>query len=89
MDFSGSRVARVSWPSAEGASSESLNRHALALEPDASIFTEALEITDGELLEFLACDLDPTEADPEFREKLKEELWEMVEDGRLGQRRDH
>ncbi|MBW2422892.1 MAG: hypothetical protein JRG86_01495 [Deltaproteobacteria bacterium] len=82
-------MARVSWPTAEVASNESLNQHALALEPDASLFTEALEITDGELLEFLACDLDPTEADPEFREQLKEELWEMVEGGRLGQRRDH
>ena len=38
---------------------------------------------DPELLEFLASDLDPVPVDPEFRERLREELWEMVlDDGR-------
>ena len=35
---------------------------------------------DPELLEFLASDLDPIPANPEFRERLREELWEMVVD---------
>ena len=35
---------------------------------------------DPELLEFLASDLDPVPVNPEFRERLREELWEMVLD---------
>ena len=33
---------------------------------------------EAELLEFLAADVDPVPADPVFRERLREELWEMV-----------
>ncbi|MCR9097358.1 MAG: hypothetical protein NXI30_24330 [bacterium] len=33
---------------------------------------------EAELLEFLAADVDPVPADPAFRERLREELWEMV-----------
>lgn len=47
------------------------------------------EVTEEELLEFLAADLDPVPADPVFQEKLRDELWEMVEDGRAGRRSDH
>ena len=36
-----------------------------------------------ELLDFLAADIDPVPADPVFRERLREELWSMVVDGRL------
>lgn len=35
---------------------------------------------DPELLEFLASDLDPVPVNPEFRERLREELWEVVLD---------
>ena len=35
---------------------------------------------DPELLEFLASDLDPVPVNPEFRERLREELWEVVID---------
>ena len=35
---------------------------------------------DPGLLEFLASDLDPVPVNPEFRERLREELWEMVLD---------
>ena len=39
---------------------------------------------DAELLDFLAADLDPVPADPAFRERLREELWEMVVDEGIG-----
>lgn len=45
---------------------------------------EADAIREEELLEFLASDLDPVSADPAFRERLREELWEMVLDGHCG-----
>lgn len=42
------------------------------------------EVDEMELLEFLAADLDPVPADPAFKRELRERLWEMVQDGRLG-----
>jgi hypothetical protein len=53
---------------------------------EAALYQEA---TDEELLDFLAADIDPVPADPAFREKLRDELWEMVADGRVGRRNDH
>jgi len=41
-----------------------------------------------ELREFLASDLDPVPADPVFRERLREELWEMVANGRVARPKD-
>ena len=35
-------------------------------------------VYEHELLEFLAADLDPVPADPAFRERLRDELWEVV-----------
>lgn len=37
-----------------------------------------LAIDERELLDFIAADVDPVPADPAFRERLREELWEMV-----------
>ncbi|MFK7894265.1 MAG: hypothetical protein AB8G23_00415 [Myxococcota bacterium] len=54
---------------------------------EAELGTEA--VSEEELLEFLAADLDPVPADPVFREKLRDDLWEMVADGRAGRRQDH
>ncbi len=45
-------------------------------------------IDDLEILEFLAADLDPVPADPGFRDRLAETLWEMVRDGRMARSRD-
>ncbi|HPG25783.1 MAG: hypothetical protein H6748_05300 [Spirochaetaceae bacterium] len=36
---------------------------------------------EAELLEFLASDLDPVSPDPDFRERLREELWALVQRG--------
>jgi hypothetical protein len=47
------------------------------------------EIDDLEILEFLAADLDPVPADPAFRERLAETLWELVRDGRMARSRNH
>lgn len=47
------------------------------------------EVTDEELVDFLAADLDPVRADPVFKDKLSDELWEMVADGHVGRRNDH
>jgi len=39
---------------------------------------------DTELLEFLASDLNPVPVNPEFRERLREELWQVLLDEGLG-----
>ena len=36
------------------------------------------EVSDDELLEFLAADDDPVEADPAFKRRLREQLWAMI-----------
>jgi hypothetical protein len=38
----------------------------------------AAEFSTEELLEFLEADQLPVEADPEFRERLRSELWDLV-----------
>jgi hypothetical protein len=38
----------------------------------------AAEFSTEELLEFLEADQRPVEADPSFRERLREELWQLV-----------
>ena len=49
----------------------------------------AEEAGHGDLLEFLAADLDPVPADPVFREELREQLWALVQDGTTARPRDH
>jgi hypothetical protein len=39
----------------------------------------AAEFTTEELAEFLEGDLHPSDARPEFREALREDLWELVQ----------
>jgi hypothetical protein len=39
----------------------------------------AAEFSTEELLEFLEADQLPVEADPEFRERLRNELWSLVQ----------
>jgi hypothetical protein len=39
----------------------------------------AAEFSTEELLEFLEADQLPVEADPEFRERLRGELWSLVQ----------
>jgi len=46
-------------------------------------------VSEEELAEFLAADLDPVPADPVFRERLREELWDFVERGLAIRPRDH
>jgi hypothetical protein len=41
-----------------------------------------VEFTTEELLEFLEADRVPVEADPGFRERLREELWDLLERSR-------
>lgn len=47
----------------------------------------AKEFSTEELKEFLEGDLQPTQADPDFQERLREELWAMVQE-RYGRQRD-
>ena len=51
----------------------------------------AMEFTMDELREFLEGDLRDVRADPEFKEKLRRKLWEMVTDrvAHLGLRTRH
>jgi hypothetical protein len=51
-------------------------------------FSDPDAIDEFELLEFLASDLDPVPADPVFRERLREELWEMVLEEGIGPEKD-
>ena len=62
-----------------------------ALLPDPRMYSweNDSESTEAELAEFLAGDLEPTEADARFREELREQLWSLVEQGELLRRRDH
>ena len=56
----------------------------------SACFDEAMDEADeGELLDFLAADLDPVPADPEFRERLREGLWALVQDGATSLPKDH
>jgi len=56
------------------------NRSRRATERSAKVPKEiAAEFTTEELMEFLEGDLYPTQADPAFKEKLRGELWEMVQ----------
>ena len=49
----------------------------------------AADMSEGDLLEFLAADLDPVPADPVFREDLRERLWSLVQDGATARPKDH
>ena len=47
---------------------------------EAGVIEEiAAEFSTEELLEFLEADQLPVEADPEFRERLRSELWALVQ----------
>jgi hypothetical protein len=47
---------------------------------EAGVIDEiAAEFSTEELLEFLEADLLPVEADPEFRDRLKSELWTLLQ----------
>jgi hypothetical protein len=62
---------------------------AFLLDPRMYSWVNECESTEAELAEFLACDQESTEADPRFREELREQLWSLVEEGELLRRRDH
>jgi hypothetical protein len=65
------RGAGQSADAAPGAA-EKAGRETLVIEEIAA------EFSTEELLEFLEADQRPVEADPAFRERLREELWELV-----------
>jgi hypothetical protein len=45
--------------------------------------TDTIDPTDEELMEFLAADHEPVEADPEFKRKLRDQLWTLVQGNEL------
>lgn len=59
----------------------SVDGEAIALEPD--------ELMDPELLDFLSADIAPVSADPEFKERLREQLWAMVIEDDLTKTKPH
>jgi len=60
------------------------------IDPRMFIDEEAQEsFADEELLEFLEADVDPIPADPEFRERLREQLWGLVQEGATALPKDH
>ena len=46
---------------------------------------EAADVTEAELRDFLAADDEPVEADPVFKQRLRERLWEMIQEDDLPQ----
>lgn len=70
----------------EGGAQSSMARDSLdCAAPDASgageaVLSDRLTVLadERELLDFLAADLDPVPVDPVFRERLREDLWQMV-----------
>ncbi len=61
-------------------------REAGGADREAGVIEEiAAEFSTEELLEFLEADQLPIEADPEFRERLRSELWNLVQ-GLAGKR---
>jgi len=54
------------------------HEHPTPLEPKV-IDEIAADFTTEELREFLEGDLYPVEADPEFKEELRETLWDLVQ----------
>jgi hypothetical protein len=73
-----------------GAGSESEDSIGILGDPfsDASVNVDQ-DVDELELLEFLAADLDPVPADPAFRRRLSDLLWDMVRDGRVTRHRNH
>jgi hypothetical protein len=69
-------------PSTLGSSGWSLRRFEAQEPVDLGINHEG-DVSDAELLEFLACDDDPTQADPGFKRRLKDQLWAIVQEDRL------
>jgi hypothetical protein len=67
------RNAGADWPSQSGSAEAILE------------FNRSFAREERELLDFLAADVDPVPADPVFRERLKDELWEMVRGEGLAQ----
>jgi hypothetical protein len=65
------RGAEQSADAAQGAADKA-GRETLVIEEIAA------EFSTEELLEFLEADQRPVEADPAFRERLRQELWELV-----------
>ena len=41
------------------------------------------EVSEQELLDFLAADNDPIEANPAFKRRLREQLWAMIRDDHM------
>ena len=50
---------------------------------DGADWEEGLEVRPEELHEFLTADLSGVSADPEFKERLRAKLWEMLSSGQF------
>lgn len=44
---------------------------------------EAADVTEAELADFLAADDEPVEANPVFKERLRKQLWAMIQEDDL------
>jgi hypothetical protein len=58
-------------------------------DPTVNFDETAEEFDEEELLDFLAADLDPVPADPDFRENLREQLWALVRERTTSLPKDH
>jgi len=76
-------------PDREVSSEPGWQHYELASDPGGASLLADDEATEEELREFLAADFDPIEADPDFKEELREQLWSLIREGGLARRNDH
>ena len=55
----------------------------LASRAAAEASLDDADVSEEDLLEFLAGDIDPIEADPAFKRRLREQLWSLIRENEL------
>ncbi len=55
----------------------------LASRAAAEASLDDADVSEEDLLEFLAGDIDPVEADPAFKRRLREQLWSLIRENEL------
>ncbi len=55
----------------------------LAARAAAEASMDDADVSEEDLLEFLAGDIDPVEADPAFKRRLREQLWSLIRENEL------
>ena len=78
----------MAWWGKRAAGGAMERREASGLQEREVIEEIAAEFTTEELQEFLEADRHPIEADPLFKEQLREQIWRLLQRGTRGPRED-